>query len=179
MGVELLATQAMITELVSPTAAVPIANGTPTAAPFADALKIVRGVNSLAVMPALVVLGTITNSLNILVLTHKSMRTSTYLYLAALAVSDMLQLVFNLVSGLGFLSKHISSYYLCTSEIYSFLRYFSIYINTGFMSTSASIVTTFTVERYIAGTSCLHTQHKVWLDKHSWDPPHGGHGPNF
>ena len=131
-----------------------VANAT-TVAPFAEALKIARRIMFLGVMPTLAVLGTITNSINILVLTHKSMRTSTYLYLAALAVSDMLYLDVNLITGLGFVSEYISPYNLCQSQLYAVLRTCAVHVCTALQCISASIVCTFTIERFIAGTGFI------------------------
>ena len=131
-----------------------VANPT-TVAPFEEALKMARSIMFLGVMPTMAVLGTITNSINILVLTHKSMRTSTYLYLAALAVSDMLYLDVNLITGLGFVSQDISPYNLCLSQLYTVIRQSSFYVGTAFQFTSASIVCTFTIERFIAGTGFI------------------------
>ena len=68
------------------------ATATPTAAVLAAELAATRFVVQRVLMPVVIVFGVVANTVNIAVLTRRSMKSSTNHYLSALAVYDVLYL---------------------------------------------------------------------------------------
>lgn len=108
-----------------------------------EALHMTRFIVQKICVPIVVFLGVVSNTLNIVVLTHRSMNTSTNVYLTVLALFDTLYLIFSMTLSL----KHFPS----VNEMSSY-KYWTLYArvltdmcsNVGVWQTI-----TFTVERYI------------------------------
>jgi len=110
----------------------------------AQTLAQTRFVVQQVIIPVVVILGLTGNALSIAVLTHRSMRTSTNSYLAALAIFDMLFLLIGLI--LSF--KHIVD--IRESTFYAYWYPVGRVLNDICSNVSVSLTVTFTIERYIA-----------------------------
>lgn len=94
-------------------------------------------------VPLVVLIGVVGNSLSLVVLTRKCMRSSTNSYLTALALFDLLYLVFSFTLSLN--------HYRCFSSSYSYVHWFPVarVFTDMFANVSVILTVTFTVERYI------------------------------
>lgn len=107
-------------------------------------LNITRFVVWRILVPLTVLFGVIGNLLNVAVLTRRSMRTSTNVYLTALATCDILYLVFAFSLGL----KHFQV--ISSSLTYKLFRKpFGMALVDTFSNTGVWLTLTFTVERYV------------------------------
>ena len=96
-------------------------------------------------VPVITFVGVIGNTITIVIMTHKRMRSSsTNCYLAALATFDMFYLIFTFVLSLSHYpnAKHIDYYY------YWVLWPFSVMICDASSNASVWLTVTFTMERY-------------------------------
>ncbi|XP_076437971.1 thyrotropin-releasing hormone receptor-like [Babylonia areolata] len=109
----------------------------------AETLRVVRYVVQKVCVPVVVGLGLLGNSLNMVVLTRRSMNTSTSCYLAALAAFDMVYLLCSLT--LSF--KHYS--YLHRNALYVHWFPYGRVLSDMAANVSVLLTVTFTVERYI------------------------------
>ncbi|XP_060075605.1 thyrotropin-releasing hormone receptor-like [Ylistrum balloti] len=124
---------------------------TPTSLPPAlveadntEQLRITRLVVQNILVPLVVALGLTGNILSIIVLTHRSMRTSTNCYLATLAIFDMLYLLMSF--SLSF--KHYGD--LGDARVYKYWFPVARVLTDICGNVSVCLTVTFTVERYIA-----------------------------
>ena len=95
-------------------------------------------------VPVVVGFGLIGNTVNIVVLTRRSMRSSTNVYLTALAICDVLYLIFGFSLGL----KHLEG----IRDLVSYKKYrkpFGYPLVDTFSNTGVWLTLTFTIERYI------------------------------
>ncbi|BFZ21252.1 hypothetical protein BsWGS_24290 [Bradybaena similaris] len=94
-------------------------------------------------VPLVVFIGVVGNSLSLVVLTRKCMRSSTNSYLTALALFDLLYLLFSFTLSLN--------HYRCFSSSYSYVHWFPVarVFTDMFANVSVILTVTFTVERYI------------------------------
>ncbi len=111
-----------------------------------EALRIVRIICREYLTIIFAVCGTITNMINILILTRKNMRSSTNYYLTAMAIMDMLFLNAGVLNSLQVLFSEI-----CISRFVSEIQNYSKIFITTISFNSVSIICAFTIERYIAG----------------------------
>lgn len=95
-------------------------------------------------VPVVMVFGVIANSLSIIVLTRVRMQSSTNWYLAALAVFDLMYLIFNFTLSL----KHRHN--VKNSAWYNYYLPWAYPLADISSNTSVWLVVTFTIERYIA-----------------------------
>ncbi|EEB13953.1 class A rhodopsin-like G-protein coupled receptor GPRnna13, putative [Pediculus humanus corporis] len=97
-------------------------------------------------LPIVVIIGFAGNALTVVVLTHRRMRNSTHTYLTALAISDLLYLVFVFTLSLEhYPGSHTKSFYY----YWKFYR-FGLWLTDASTCVSTWLTVTFTVERYIA-----------------------------
>ncbi|XP_014775344.1 FMRFamide receptor [Octopus bimaculoides] len=108
-----------------------------------EALRMTRFIVQKICVPIVIFFGVVSNILNIIVLTHKSMNTSTNVYLTVLAVFDTLYLIFGFTLSL----KHFSQ----VSSVDAYIYWVPIaHVLTDMCSNVGVWQTiTFTVERYI------------------------------
>ncbi|XP_041360509.1 FMRFamide receptor-like [Gigantopelta aegis] len=108
-----------------------------------ESLALTRFIVQKVLVPVVVCLGVLGNVLNMVILTRRSMKSSTNCYLTALAAFDTLYLVFSLT--LSF--KHYSTFSRIPSYVYWY-PYGRVFTD---MSANVSVLltVTFTVERYI------------------------------
>lgn len=89
--------------------------------------------------------GIIGNSITMVIMTRRRMRSSTNWYLAALAIFDMIYLIFTFILSLKhYPNAHDINYYL-----YWYMFPFSMMITDAASNTSVWLTVTFTIERYI------------------------------
>ncbi|KAG8229458.1 hypothetical protein J437_LFUL005563, partial [Ladona fulva] len=97
-------------------------------------------------VPIIVFIGVLGNVATIAVLTRRRMRSSTNVYLTALAVSDLLYLVFIFSLSLEHYPKLPEPY----NHLYCQYKRFGLWLTDAASSTSVWLTVSFTVERYIA-----------------------------
>ncbi|KFM65157.1 FMRFamide receptor, partial [Stegodyphus mimosarum] len=97
-------------------------------------------------VPSIMTIGIIGNVITIVIMTRRRMRSSTNNYLAALAIFDMMYLIFTFVLSLSHYPRIPDS----DHYIYWRLRPFILMITDTCSNTSVWLTVTFTVERYIA-----------------------------
>jgi len=95
-------------------------------------------------VPIITVIGVIGNSMTIVIMTRRRMRSSTNSYLAALATFDMLYLIFTFVLSLSHYPNAKSTKYY----YYWLLWPFTVLICDASSNTSIWLTVTFTIERY-------------------------------
>jgi hypothetical protein len=94
-------------------------------------------------VPIIMIIGTIGNTITIVIMTRRRMRSSTNWYLAALATFDMLYLIFTFILSFQHYSdiEDVKYYY------YWLLWPFAVMICDGSSNTSIWLTVTFTIER--------------------------------
>lgn len=97
-------------------------------------------------VPLLTVIGLFGNLITIIIMTRRRMRSTTNMYLAALAFVDMLYLVLTFVLGLSHYPNMAESRYYA----YWRMRPFLMMLTDACSNTSVWLTVTFTIERYIA-----------------------------
>lgn len=97
-------------------------------------------------VPFIMVVGIVGNTITMVIMTRRRMRSSTNWYLAALAIFDMLYLIFTFILSL----KHYPNAYDVTYYAYWYMIPFSHMITDAASNTSVWLTVTFTIERYIA-----------------------------
>ncbi|XP_068229096.1 FMRFamide receptor-like [Palaemon carinicauda] len=114
--------------------------------PYKAFLTCSRYVVQRILVPLVLVVGVLGNAITIVVLTRRQMRSSTNNYLTALAISDLLYLVFIFSLSIrhhpGMNSPHHWIYW-------HYFRY-ALWLTDASSSTSIWLTVTFTIERYIA-----------------------------
>ncbi|XP_055374807.1 uncharacterized protein LOC129607680 isoform X1 [Condylostylus longicornis] len=105
----------------------------------------IRDIVQKIIIPIVFIVGLIGNSITVVVLTRKSMRCSTNVYLTALAVTDMLYLTTTFLLTL----QHYQSFHLY-HPIYWRCFGLIIWFHDGLSYISIYIATCFTIERFIA-----------------------------
>ena len=95
-------------------------------------------------VPIIMIIGTIGNTITIVIMTRRRMRSSTNWYLAALAIFDMLYLIFTFILSFRHYDniKDIKFYY------YWLFWPIAVMICDGSSNTSIWLTVTFTIERY-------------------------------
>lgn len=121
---------------------------------LAGELAMTRFVVQRVLMPIVIVLGIVANSINIAVLTRRSMKSSTNHYLSALAVYDVcyLALVFVIIL------RHYGN--VASSGWYNRSWPHAMWLGNTCSNTAVWLTVTFTVERYIG--VCHPMRGKVW-----------------
>lgn len=107
-------------------------------------------------VPILMVVGLFGNSITMIIMTRRRMRSTTNLYLAALAFVDMLYLVLTFVLGLSHYPNMANKKY----HAYWSMKPFLMMLTDSCSNTSVWLTVTFTIERYIAVRYPI--QGKVW-----------------
>lgn len=97
-------------------------------------------------VPLLMVIGLFGNSITMIIMTRRGMRSTTNMYLAALAFVDMLYLVLTFLLGLSHYPNMAGSKYYAYWRLRPFLMMFT----DACSNTSVWLTVTFTIERYIA-----------------------------
>ncbi|KAH7638601.1 class a rhodopsin-like protein g-protein coupled receptor gprnna13-like protein [Dermatophagoides farinae] len=97
-------------------------------------------------VPIIMIIGIIGNSITMIIMTRRRMRSSTNWYLAALAIFDMIYLIFTFILSLKhYPNAHSIDYYY----YWNLFPYFTM-ITDASSNTSVWLTVTFTIERYIA-----------------------------
>lgn len=91
------------------------------------------------------VVGIVGNTITMVIMTRRRMRSSTNWYLAALAIFDMLYLIFTFVLSL----KHYPNAYDVAYYAYWYMIPFSHMITDAASNTSVWLTVTFTIERSV------------------------------
>lgn len=97
-------------------------------------------------VPLLMVIGLFGNLITVIIMTRRRMRSTTNMYLAALAFVDMLYLVLTFLLGLSHYPNMAANKYYA----YWKLRPFLMMLTDACSNTSVWLTVTFTIERYIA-----------------------------
>mgnify|MGYP003729593195 CR=1 FL=1 len=97
-------------------------------------------------VPLLMVIGLFGNLITVIIMTRRRMRSTTNMYLAALAVVDMLYLVLTFLLGLSHYPNMAGLKYYA----YWRVRPFLMMLTDACSNTSVWLTVTFTIERYIA-----------------------------
>lgn len=97
-------------------------------------------------VPIITVIGVLGNSITIMIMSRRRMRSSTNHYLAALGVVDMLYLIFSFILSLS----HYPDFHDIKYYSYWMFRPFILMLVDTCSNTSVWLTVTFTVERYIA-----------------------------
>lgn len=97
-------------------------------------------------VPLLMVIGLFGNLITVIIMTRRGMRSTTNMYLAALAFVDMLYLVLTFILGLSHYPNMAEYKYYA----YWKLRPFLMMLTDACSNTSVWLTVTFTIERYIA-----------------------------
>ena len=114
--------------------------------PLEQLLEIVRVICREYLTIIFALFGTITNLINVVILTEKNMRSSTNYYLTVLAILDMLFLNAGVINSFSlFFKQYCSS--LIGSQVHIYSR---LFISTA-SNNAVTIICAFTVERYFAG----------------------------
>lgn len=143
-----------MTELVYNVTISDLENSSPLSTKTAESLRVTRLIVKQILIPIIATAGIVGNILNIIVLRNRKMRSSTNVYLSALAVCDMLYLIFTLT--LSFIHCNISDqpksafYFIPRARVLSDL----------FGNTAVWLTVAFTIERYIG--VCHPMRGKVW-----------------
>lgn len=108
-------------------------------------------------VPIIMLIGVIGNSMTIIIMTRRRMRSSTNSYLAALATFDMIYLIFTFVLSLSHYpnAKNIKYYY------YWLLWPITVLICDASSNTSIWLTVTFTIERYRKISFCINIFQKI------------------
>lgn len=96
-------------------------------------------------MPSIMLIGSVGNGITIIIMTRRRMRSSTNNYLAALAIFDMLYLIFTFILSLS----HYPNIKDPSNIVYWELRPFALWIADGCAYTSVWVTVTFTIERWV------------------------------
>ena len=95
-------------------------------------------------VPIIMIIGIIGNSITMIIMTRRRMRSSTNWYLAALAIFDMIYLIFTFILSLKhYPNAHSIDYYL----YWNLFPYFTMIADAS-SNTSVWLTVTFTIERY-------------------------------
>lgn len=97
-------------------------------------------------VPLLMVIGVFGNLITVIIMTRRRMRSTTNMYLAALALVDMFYLVLTFLLGLSHYPNMAQPRY----QLYWHLRPFLMMLTDACSNTSVWLTVTFTIERYIA-----------------------------
>ncbi|GFS30109.1 FMRFamide receptor [Trichonephila inaurata madagascariensis] len=97
-------------------------------------------------VPSIMTIGIIGNGITIVIMTRRRMRSSTNNYLAALAIFDMMYLIFTFILSLSHYPRVPDS----DHYVYWRLKPFILMLTDTCSNTSVWLTVTFTVERYIA-----------------------------
>ncbi|GBM82275.1 FMRFamide receptor [Araneus ventricosus] len=97
-------------------------------------------------VPSIMTIGIVGNVITIVIMTRRRMRSSTNNYLAALAIFDMMYLIFTFILSLSHYSRVPDS----DHYVYWRLKPFILMLTDTCSNTSVWLTVTFTVERYIA-----------------------------
>nr|XP_022302913.1 FMRFamide receptor-like [Crassostrea virginica] len=120
----------------------------------AKSLQVTRLIVKQILIPVIATAGIVGNVLNIIVLRHRKMRSSTNVYLSALAVSDMLYLIFTF--SLSFVHCNLSDQ---PKSAFDFVPRARV-LSDLFGNTAVWLTVAFTIERYIG--VCHPMRGKVW-----------------
>ena len=130
----------------------PFLSGNETTTP--QSLALTRFIVQTILVPIVVTIGLLGNVLNIVVLSHPKMRTSTNVYIMVLALADTFYLVFSFALSFARCSNHDQSY-----AAFQFIPYGRVISDTA-GNTAVWITVIFTIERYVA--VCHPMKGKVW-----------------
>ncbi|XP_055374889.1 thyrotropin-releasing hormone receptor-like [Condylostylus longicornis] len=118
-----------------------------------DSLQNFRQIMVTAINPTICILGCLANIFNMIIFTRKHMRSSTNIYLTALAFADFFYLFFSLSELFNY--QRFSHFYVA---IYFYSYGTIVWLKEAFSYISISITVSFTIERYIAVRYPIHRQ---------------------
>lgn len=127
-------------------AIVAAATGTGTDPAFAQFRDQTRFWIQRVAVPLLLVIGVFGNLITVIIMTRRRMRSTTNMYLAALALVDMFYLMLTFLLGLS----HYPNMAQRRFQLYWHLRPFLMMLTDACSNTSVWLTVTFTIERYIA-----------------------------